>query len=546
MARKKHQQDRCYRQRSEDEVAGPSEQRTGRSDRTTSLDSSKAWWMTAAMWGLPALAAAVVFANTLSNELVYDDRWTLKRIPSLSIATLFDALHRSRGLTYAVHSLDKWLWGDWSPGFHVTNVVLHAVASALAAYAAFALTSCRRVALLCGLLFAVHPVHVEVVASFSYRKDSLAMIFVLLSLILWLGSRRPILRYAGSIFCLLLGLVSKEVAAVGLVPMLFLVDLLPGHGHPGRWQARFKRAAWRSVPFFGLGLVAGIWFVTNVSMDSILDGINHESNGRLAHYGEILATAVGSVLDVVRLLLVPGTLSADYPIGAQTSFTDSRALAGVLVLGCWILGTIALIRRAPLAALAAAWALLTYVPCSNILPLTHLFVAERYLYVPSFGACLLVALGLNLVLVHAVDHRRFRLRGVVTAFATLLIVVGGVRSAVRNRDWRDDRSLWLSSLHAGVETNRIHGNLGAALMGKSQLEESIEHLSRAWELHRCTKWLRPLAHAFFRLGRLREAAGCCREILKTQPKDAQTRSLLDKISRLHAKSVETTSMMSSQ
>ena len=544
MAQKRRQRGRRHR---EGQGATPSlsERGAGRSDRTTSPDPAK-WWTSAGVWGLPALAAAAVFANTLSNGLIYDDRFTLKRIPSLSISGVFDGLHRMRGLTYAVHSLDEWLWGAWAPGFHLTNVILHALASALAAHAAFALTSCRRVALLCGLLFAVHPVHVEVVASFSYRKDSLAMIFVLLALILWLGIRRPILRYAGSVFCLLLGLLSKEVAAVGLVPMLFLVDLLPGHGHPGRWQARFKRAIWRSVPFVGLGLVAGVWFVTHISVDSILDGIYQESNGRLAHYGEILATAVGSVLDVVRLLLVPAILSADYPIRVQTSLADPRAVAGALSLGFWILGTIALIRRAPVAALAGAWALLTYVPCSNILPLTHHFVAERYLYVPSFGLCLLVAIGLDLVLVRAMDHRRFWLRGAATAFATLLIVAGGVRSAVRNRDWRDGCSLWSSSLRAGVETHLIHGNLGAALLLEGKLEESTGHLIRAWELRPCVEWLRPLTGAFLGLGRLQEAAECCRVILEVQPNDAQARSLLDKISRRQAKSAETTSMMSRQ
>ncbi len=529
MAQKRRQRGRRHRQ-GQGATPSLSEQGAGRPDRTTGLDPAK-WWTAAAVWGLPALAAVAVFANTLSNTFIYDDHWTLKRIPSLSVATLFDALHRSRGLTYAVHSLDKWLWGAWSPGFHVTNVILHALASALAAHAAFALTSCRRVALLCGLLFAVHPVHVEVVASFSYRKDSLAMIFVLLALILWLGARRPILRYAGSLFCLLLGLLSKEVAAVGLVSMLFLVDLLPGHGHPDRWQTRFKRAIWRSVPFFGFGLAAGIWFVTNVSMDSILDGINHESNGRLAHYGEILATAVGSVPDVVRLLLVPLTLSADYPIGAQTSFADPRVLAGALVLGCWILGTIVLIRRAPVAALAAAWALLTYVPCSNIFPLTHLFVAERYLYVPSFGVCLLVALGLNRVLVLAMDRDRLWLRRAVTALAALLVAAGGVRSAIRNRDWGDDYSLWSASLRAGVETDRIHGNLGVTLMQQGKPEDSIEHFTRALKLHPCSKWHHPLANAFYRTGRLEEAAEHCRKILEIQPSDAQARSLLDKILR---------------
>lgn len=530
MARKRRQQGRRRRQRGQNEFSSLSDPAAGRDDPTTSLSPSK-WWMTAAVCVLPALAAAAVFVNTLPNELTYDDGWTVKRIPAFSIARVVDGLQRARGLTYAVHSLDKWLWGAWLPGFHLTNVILHALASALAARAAFALTSCRRVALLCGLLFAVHPVHTEVVASFSYRKDSLAMIFVLLALISWLGSRRPILRYAGSLFFLLLGMLSKEVAAVGLVPMLFLADLLPGHGHPTKWPARFKRAIWRSVPFFGLGLGAGLWFVTQDLMESTLHTLHHGSNGLLTHYDDILATAVGSVLEHARLLLLPLTLSPDYPIRPQAGLADLRVQAGALVLGGWVLATIALIRPSPVAAFAAAWTLLTHLPCSNIFPITLYFVAERYLYVPSFGVCLLIALGLNRVRVLATDRGRLWVGRAATALAAILVAGGGVRSAIRNRDWRNDYSLWSASLRAGVETHRIRGNLGVALMRNGKPEDSIEHLTRATELHPCTKWHHPLANAFYRLGRLEEAAEHCRKILEFEPKNVEARSLLDTISR---------------
>jgi hypothetical protein len=197
---------------------------------------------------LPALAAVAVFADTLANGLVYDDRWTWRRVPPLSLEAVGRAFVGERGLTYLVHSFDRWIWGAWTPGVHVTNVLLHALASALAGRAAFVLTAKKRVALLCGLLFAVHPVHTEVVAAFSYRKDSLAMVFVLTALCLWLGRERPRLCYAGALACLALGVLAKEVAAIGLVPMLFCADLLPGPGHPLAGRERAKRALKRSAP----------------------------------------------------------------------------------------------------------------------------------------------------------------------------------------------------------------------------------------------------------------------------------------------------------
>lgn len=170
-------------------------------------------------------------------------------------------------------------------------------------------------------------------------------------------------------------------------------------------------------------------------------------------------------------------------------------------------------RRAPVASLALAWTLLTSLPSSNILPLTHLFIAERYLYVPSFGVCLLAALLLERSLVLAAEGERPGLLRATLALAALLIVAGGVRSALRNQDWRDDESLWSASLRDGVEDGRIQGNLGVALMGAGRLEDP-SHTRRALELHPCTRWQLPLANALYRSGRLEPAARQCSAVLK--------------------------------
>lgn len=482
-------------------------------------------------WALPAIVAGLVFAGTLGNEPTYDDRWTLKRIPPLSLSSAVDALQRNRGLTYLVHSLDRWLWGSWSPGYHLTNVVLHALASALAGRAALALTSSRRAAVLCGLVFAVHPVHTEVVASFAYRKDSLATIFVLLALVVWLGADRPVLRYAATTACLVAGLLAKEVVAVGLVPMLFLADLLPGHGRLVAARDRLARALRRSLPLVVLGSAAALWFLDGATADTLGQSIDHQSNGVVARYRDVLATTVAAVPDVGRLLVMPVTLSADYPIRPETAFDGPRVVAGALVLAAWIAGVALAARRAPVAAFAGAWVLVTWVPCSNVVPLTHFFVAERYLYAPSFGICLLAGHGLDRALALARSRERVGTERGVAALAVLLIVAGAARSALRVRDWRDDRALWSASLRDGIESSRIQGNLAVVLMTEGQPEASIEHFERALELHPCTKWRLPLASVLQRLGRDEEALQQCDAILDLEPKNGRARALRREIAQ---------------
>ena len=95
----------------------------------------------------------------------------------LKLIALTSLLPGRYGLTIASVHLDHLLWSGWVPGFHLTNVLLHAVATALVTAMALTLGAGRAAALWCGLLFAVHPVHVEAVASVENRKEILAAIF---------------------------------------------------------------------------------------------------------------------------------------------------------------------------------------------------------------------------------------------------------------------------------------------------------------------------------------------------------------------------------
>ena len=524
---------RCGGQRQDrSATASVSEHGAHRPDNMTSLGPAKGWWATAIMVGLPALLAAAVFLNTLSNQFVYDDKWTLDRLPHFAGTSLWHLLLSGRGATYLVHLLDQWLWGLWEPGYHLTNIVLHSLASSLAAYVAFVLVRSARAALLCGLLFAVHPVHVEVVAMFSYRKDIRAMIFVSLALICWLGRRRQVLCYLASISCLGLGLLSKEVAAVGLIPMLFLADLLPVQQHNARWTQRLRRGIWRILPIVILGIIMTTVFAGDVVNYFTPQSIEEVTGGQFRTYDEVLATTAGSVPDLVRLLFIPVKLSVDYSVAAPMSLRDPDAMLGVMILVLWIAACGLLLRPAPVIAFAATWPVALCLPCSNIVPLTKFFVAERYLYVPSFGVCLLVSLMLIRLVEASTKHDRLWSRSGAVLLVMLLLVVGGTRSFLRNRDWRDDYSIWSSCLRSGIDSPRIRNNLGIALVNREDYDEALKHFERALSYNPYHLNIRfNVAKTLIELGRVDEAAEHCRRILEIQPNDWRARLLLDKMSR---------------
>jgi len=505
---------------------------------------------------LPALVAVLVFLNTLGNGLTYDDKGTLELAHKIVSG---GSEEFGRALTYATHLLDSALWHGWVPGRRVTNLLLYGLATGLVTLAARRLSASDRVALLCGLLFAVHPVHVEAVASIAFRKDVLALIFALLTVLLWTGPPSRAVSVA-ALACFLLGLVSKEVALIGLLPILFLLDWWAPqwrreeaprrtspdatrrgdrrHGKtrlaPRRGSAR--RAALRLAPLLLLGLVAIVFLNrtlhTPEGSGSIWarftpDSIVKITEGKLRSYGQVLGTSARSFLDVIRLLVFPLRLSADYDTPIQPGLGAPGALLGLLALTAYVaLSLLALRRGRILVFLCLAWTLLLYAPASNLVPLTHFFVADRYLMVPSFGICLLAALGFDAWLAAMPGRRRF----VPLAVLGSLLLAGTVRTLRRNRDWRSEETLWAAALRAGRGTYRVHYNMGNALMLQDRRDEARRHFEAALQMYPAAPWARRnLVEILFEQEKFAEAETNLRLLLQYDPKDLQVHYSLARV-----------------
>jgi tetratricopeptide (TPR) repeat protein len=111
-----------------------------------------------------------------------------------------------------------------------------------------------------------------------------------------------------------------------------------------------------------------------------------------------------------------------------------------------------------------------YLPLANVIPLGPHFIAERYLYVPSFGLCLLVALGL--------DALRRRAPAAALAGLAFLLVAGALRSMARVPEWHDPLSLWEAAARAVPEgSGRINAELGLALSHAGRSSEAIDQFN---------------------------------------------------------------------
>ena len=142
---------------------------------------------------LAALVAFVVYTNTLSHQFVYDDLSVIVGNPRLHSIANWPEIVTSpwwpRGLYRPFTSLTlaaNWSLGPGAPfGFHLVNILLHAVATGLVGLLAMRLMPVPA-ALAAALLFAVHPVHVEAVANVVGRAEILATLWVLAAALLYL------------------------------------------------------------------------------------------------------------------------------------------------------------------------------------------------------------------------------------------------------------------------------------------------------------------------------------------------------------------------
>jgi hypothetical protein len=180
-----------------------------------------------------AIAAVVVYANALDNPFVYDDYRLIVENPALQgTPDVVGAILRdiTRPLVSLSYVADTFVWGTRPLGYHLTNVLLHAVNVVLAFWVAFfAAEDWRRRgsgrfgigpspmvgATVTAVLVAVHPVMTQAVGYVTGRSELLYGLFFLLSILAarrWMrgGSRGRVLVAA----CWMASLLAKESAAM--------------------------------------------------------------------------------------------------------------------------------------------------------------------------------------------------------------------------------------------------------------------------------------------------------------------------------------------
>ena len=445
-------------------------------------------------WAVAALAF-LVFVNSLWNGFALDDAFIIVDNPAIRRLSNLRGIFATgywveqkdlyRPLIILSYALNYALAGLAPFPYHLVNVLLHAGNCALVYLLVLALFRTRALALAAAAAFALHPIHTEAVANVVGRAELLANAFLFLSWLWYLrwdeGAARLKRRWlAASVAAFALAIFTKE-HAIGLIGLLVLTDLV----RASEKRLPLGRTIWekcRAAYGWYLAALVGYLVVRVLVLGVLLTSRVGFLENPLAHidpWTRVL-TAIKVLGRYLWLLLVPVRLSSDYSynqIPVSRSLLEPGVLAGLLGL----LGLCALAgwtwRRRPALSVGVAIFALTILPVSNLPFPIGTIMAERVLYLPSLGFCLLLA---GVVAPLAARPRW----GLVTVSLFALLLLGyGARTVLRNREWRSNATLFAAAALTSPNSATAHYGLGEAMLEQGDSSGAGRELERSLKIY---------------------------------------------------------------
>ena len=426
---------------------------------------------------LLAVITVVAYLPALRGGFIWDDDDYVTQNAMLTapngLTQIWFSAHRQSQyfpLVYTTFRFERALWGLNPRGYHVVNVLLHAI-NALLLWQLL-----RRLvvpgAWLAAAIFALHPVQVESVAWITELKNVQSTLFYLLALLAWVRFTEkpgvPLWRF----YCLALlfhalALFSKTTACT-LPAALWLV--LWWRGEALGWRRMLQ-----ILPFLLMGLAMGlvsVWWekhLGNYVPDSVHLGLL-----------EKVLVATRAVWFYAAKVFWPVNLCFSYP---RWEINARAPLQYLGLVGCVIAALLwwwrrRIIDRGVTAGVvffvAALSPLLGFIPLYTF---RYSFVADHYQYLACTGLIVPFAAVISTRMSSERPGRLFW-----RCLPVGLLAVLGVLTWKQSRIYADEVRLWRDTLTKNTDSEMAHGNLGSALVNKGQFDEAITQLQECLRL----------------------------------------------------------------
>jgi protein O-mannosyl-transferase len=432
-----------------------------------------------------------LYANTYNNQYCLDDAMmiTENSITQKGYAGIKDHLSHSflygyinrddnnaassrwRPLSLITYSMEVGAWGKNHPEkSHMINILLYAAIVLLL----FKLLNKywlknTWLAFFAALLFAVHPVHTEVVANIKGRDELLSLFFVLLSLLkLWKYIQtKKVFPLVLSILYFFISLTAKEsgITLIAGIPLaLYFFTSL-----------KWKTIASYSAAFFGVAVLYVLVRHAIVPLSGLKQSEVIMNNPFLYATGlEAICTKLYVMLLYLKLLVFPHPLVYDYsynqiPYVNQTNIWVWISVA--IYLGLFIYALTG-IRKKSIVSFSILMFFITFSISTNLVIEIGTLMGERLLFLPSVFACIFFAAIGKKFVEFAEQSMNMRRVTTISVIMIPLLLVSSIKTIARNKEWKNDITLNLADVLKSPGSAKVNSGAGGACISLAYLEPS--------------------------------------------------------------------------
>lgn len=473
------------------------------------------------------LAAGIIaYSNSFDCSFHFDDRNILNSSTAKNTATLGDwvGLFPSRPLgvltfaaNYHIHQLDV-------RGYHLVNLMIHLINALLVWWLTWMTFSTpvmkdlpvsrykTAIAFLTGLLFVTHPLATQSVTYIVQRFTSLATLFYLLSLNLFVKGKlqennaKTLLLFSASVLSAVCGILTKEIAAT-LPFAIILYDYCFFMISPEKPRLKDKSIILSLV----ILAIFAVILLRNFSTDIFRTVESDQGYAYSISLKEYFLTQFRVILTYIRLFFLPFHQNLDYDYPLSVSFLDVKTFFSFLALSSVLLAGILMFKKYRLISFGIFWFFLTLGVESSIIPVSQNVIFEHRTYLPGFGFFI------------AFTGAFFYLfpKRYINAVLVILLVIAVINTAFtyeRNKVWKNEYTLWSDCLAKAPGKARVNNEIGTASAELGQYEKAIAYLGKAISLN--PNYAEPYYNrgtVYGRLGQYQRTIDDCSEALRLKP-----------------------------
>jgi len=450
--------------------------------------------------GILFALAFILYGNTLGHQYAFDDSIVITEnaftkkgfagIGDLMTRDFFEGIYgksteltggRYRPLSLAMFAVEYGLFGENPFMGHLINVLLYGLTLMLLFIVLQQCFNTRSIIpYITTLIFAVHPIHTEVVANIKSRDEILCFLFLLISMysLFKLIDTKDSGKWMGiGIGSFFLGLLAKETAITYLpVFPLFIYFFRP---------KAIPDGVRKGLIFFAPAVLYLLIRFALVGMPGGADSTDIMENPYVnSSFNEKYATIFYVLLKYFSMLILPHPLTCDYSYNQIPFVGWSNIFVILSVLFHFGIG-IFMVLKMKSKSLLALCILLYLAPLSitsNFFFNIGAPMGERFLYIPSFGFCLLLAYGISKLLKVSELTTNWKSNYALIGVVGVLLVAGSLKTIVRNIDWYDNFTLFAKDVETSSQSAKMqyyYGNINLKKYLAAPKPENIGYLDLA-------------------------------------------------------------------